>query len=622
VFDLFNSCTNKAQVLLLAIKFYEMYTKRKANTLFFSGLLEESQSLDQFKDSVISLVFQDSQRSSPLELFSSILPQNTPNIPSILPQNTPNIPSILPQNTPNISAVASSLMQSISSISSTQLSSNPLSSFASSMSSSFSGFMGTQSKDDLDIAQLIKMGNFKIFLTAAPSLEEVIHYVSKEKLDDFNGRYENQEPPLAIALKNCQVDVINYLIQRGANVDGTDQNGNPLLFFCLTLPQHLRTDMFKLLLQKGANPLILDNDSKSLKEHLSDSEMLYWLQQALTFKIYAPDTRKKFEEANILNFLECYFSLVGQEIGIEAILHKICAKYIDLQRDKGPVALLLVGNHGHGKSEIGKFIGGLLAPSHCITLNCATISDEKWGLLGTAMQYVGQTNELSGFFKEHDGKMGLCVLKDFEKLGPNARDALIHIFKTGKWPNYQFRESKPYDCSKLIFILTTNMINHQLTEMLGDLPQQFAKQSDIEKRNKMKYDILDTAEQLVKNEMKKRNLTMFGEFLSVVPFISFWPLAQKIIVLEEQRKLATRYCGPPEKERKVGNLQLHFSGGFTKKIVEGYDPLLGASGLQGLVKKQVDRILLDVIKDQHSQVFFYIEDGDIRYSFSEPIDFK
>jgi len=108
-------------------------------------------------------------------------------------------------------------------------------------------------------------------------------------------------------------------------------------------------------------------------------------------------------------------------------------------------------------------------PDNMVRVNCGTIVDGKWGLFGADAGYVGshQKNEIAEFMQRHDNKFGVCILEEFEKIpGKDAKEALLHPFESGEWAIKGGITSKPANCSKIIFFLTSNLINKQITDKL------------------------------------------------------------------------------------------------------------------------------------------------------------
>jgi len=285
-----------------------------------------------------------------------------------------------------------------------------------------------------------------------------------------------------------------------------------------------------------------------------------------------------------------------------------------------------VGPPGHGKSEFGEAIGRHVAPANFVRINCGNISDGKWGLFGSDPGYVGsgQSTDLSAFIRNHDGRFGVCVLEEFEKLGPDAREGLLHPFESGEWSNKQFGGSRPSDCSKILFILTSNLINVEITRKLEqeNLPQKFAQEKDQSKKDGLRQDIVSLVTDMVKSELKKQKPVEFVRRIHVIPFITHSKLELHVIALQEQDRMRSRYALPPEGSRLVGSILLHFMENFTEHVIEDYDPLQGASSLKSPVGDSVDSIILSYAKQEKppsdAWIFIGKYGGAARFSFSRP----
>jgi len=201
---------------------------------------------------------------------------------------------------------------------------------------------------------------------------------------------------------------------------------------------------------------------------------------------------------------------VGQEIATESIIETIFAKRADPDRENKPVCLFLVGAPGHGKSEMAKNIANCLAPADNIIINCGTIGDSKWALFGSDVGYIGSDKgtELANFIESHNGKFGVVVLEEFEKAGSDAREALLHPFESGEWSNKK-SHTKPFKCSKIIFIMTSNLINSEITKMLesNGLIVQFMNETDVMKKKTIRKGILNKVENMVKTGAKTNTAT-------------------------------------------------------------------------------------------------------------------
>jgi hypothetical protein len=113
---------------------------------------------------------------------------------------------------------------------------------------------------------------------------------------------------------------------------------------------------------------------------------------------------------------------------------------------------------------------------------------------------------------------------------------------------------------------------------------------------------------IIKNEIKRGRVKEFARRISVVPFVSFNELQQQVIAEEVEEKLAARYSLPPDQERKLGNIEIRFSEKFTKRILQQYDSLEGATSLVSAIQEQINSLRLTIAKlpAPPKHVWFYM----------------
>jgi hypothetical protein len=94
----------------------------------------------------------------------------------------------------------------------------------------------------------------------------------------------------------------------------------------------------------------------------------------------------------------------------------------------------------------------------------------------------------------------------------------------------------------------------------------------------------------------------------IVPFLPFLPDQKRIIALYYQEKFIVEYISPPTKDRKNGDIELHFDPSFTDIIVERYDGDRGADGINKAIADKIhnyfyDYYLIQTPKPKHA--WFY-----------------
>ncbi|KAK9829734.1 hypothetical protein WJX72_007564 [[Myrmecia] bisecta] len=134
--------------------------------------------------------------------------------------------------------------------------------------------------------------------------------------------------------------------------------------------------------------------------------------------------------------------------------------------------------------EIGRLTQDIpLSQANFIKISCASLSTatELFGLSG-AYRSSHIDSELNGFVRQHDGKYGVVLLDEFEKLEQEAQLGFLEAFDTGRWIDKRTDSSAKQqttitDCSKLIFILTTNVqLDRAATPQQQKLSLPFARE--------------------------------------------------------------------------------------------------------------------------------------------------
>jgi len=130
---------------------------------------------------------------------------------------------------------------------------------------------------------------------------------------------------------------------------------------------------------------------------------------------------------------------------------------------------------------------------------------------------------------------------------------------------------------------------------------------------------------MVKEELMKRKPEEFARRITVIPFISLNIVEQKIILMEMQDKLISRYVKPPAGTRKIGNILIHFTNRFTGYLVKKYDPMQGASSLKRPLYSEINHSVLDIKRQDTppKEVWFFLNKYDtLDFNFTGPEEEK
>eukprot|EP01125_Pyxidicula_operculata_P018622 TRINITY_DN6629_c0_g1_i1.p1 TRINITY_DN6629_c0_g1~~TRINITY_DN6629_c0_g1_i1.p1 ORF type:complete len:675 (-),score=110.99 TRINITY_DN6629_c0_g1_i1:21-2045(-) len=469
------------------------------------------------------------------------------------------------------------------------------------------------------------------------SKKDIDYYIQENNIFNIKEVSKRHKcTPLTAAILSGNEEVAKYLIKKGALVNDKTQKGVPMLFVAADRSTRQKSEkailssgpLFKLLLKKGADPNATNSEGKmvdQLPESPLSNTMWYWLQRARDVEIHKKELRDNWEKRKALGLTELYFSLVGQRIGVESVITSIFGKLSDPNREKKPIVLMLVGPAGHGKTSLAEYVIDALCPStsDSVRVNFGTIVDGKWGIFGSDPGYVGTGNAttVTDFMSKHDGKFGVVVFEEFEKVGDSAREALLHPFESGEWENKS--GGKPfYDCSRIVFLLTSNLMNEELCQKLDEegLLQDYFQATDKDLQYQLLNIITEKVNIIIKEKLKLMKPPEFARRIEAVPFITLSEVEKKIVVEEFIESLQTRYIHPPEGERHIGNINMYFNDNVVGFVVSKYDPSEGASIMKRTLTRVIDSAAIAISKKHSDKIWFYVKKEALTFGFQEPTE--
>ena len=164
------------------------------------------------------------------------------------------------------------------------------------------------------------------------------------------------------------------------------------------------------------------------------------------------------EKKNILKNLESKLreSIIGQDAAIKKVSRAIKTSLIKLNPQRPDGVFLFVGPTGVGKTELAQ----------AIAKQCSDGVIRRFDM--SEYKYEGDINKLigcaSGFVGYQDGgtltkalikdPTSVILLDELEKANPQVLDVLLQIFDAGRITSSL---QKTVDCSKAIFIMTSNL---------------------------------------------------------------------------------------------------------------------------------------------------------------------
>lgn len=138
---------------------------------------------------------------------------------------------------------------------------------------------------------------------------------------------------------------------------------------------------------------------------------------------------------------------------------------------KKPLVAFLAGPPGAGKSRLAEDLAKAVCPNHWYRDVFASIDQGMayTHLFGAEQGFIGSDKPpaIATFMRAHHNKRAVVILEEFEKLDVAALKGLLVPFETGEWPvhsGYDGKQPPHVNCSKFIFLLTSNLRNSDIIE--------------------------------------------------------------------------------------------------------------------------------------------------------------
>lgn len=141
------------------------------------------------------------------------------------------------------------------------------------------------------------------------------------------------------------------------------------------------------------------------------------------------------------------------------------ATHVMVPTDEPFVLLLFSGNSGCGKTRLAEGIACALADdpldeTAAINISCSSTVTHTH-LFGLGGAYIGSQkgSPFNNFIWSRQGRPGMVILDEFEKLESTAQLGFLEPWGTGDWVDKRLTETftKNCDCANIIFVLATNM---------------------------------------------------------------------------------------------------------------------------------------------------------------------
>ncbi|CAB9498151.1 protein ClpB [Seminavis robusta] len=392
-------------------------------------------------------------------------------------------------------------------------------------------------------------------------------------------------------------------------------------------------------------------DRKALMDDLSPLD--YFLEFQNYVGAYKLDIlRKVGKEASLPRLClikELDFSdIIGQRLAKQFIRQSVVSHVSNMTpANKGrgmcvnrhPLSMIFAGPSGNGKTELARWLAKLMnkpSDDFFIKVDCGKLTDasEVFGRSG-AYQGAQQGSALNNFVLKmslEPQAVGIVLLDEIEKASQGVIHALYQVIDKGEWTNKRLgshgAQTDVIPCQNLIFIMTTNACDIDITEFVkqnpdiynavGDELNQLASDLSLRIRNTLQF-------------MYPFTEAFLGRIGRIVPFL---PMANgnpdlqgimhgesltvaKLLIERQQEKFA---------DSTFADIQQLVSPGtkhqIAKIVVNEAIAEAGVRGIQSLVEQKMgDRVLDAVLLERGG-----IEDGShVRYYTREEaqeIDFR
>jgi hypothetical protein len=465
--------------------------------------------------------------------------------------------------------------------------------------------------------------------------------------------------PLSYAAALNDENTVRNLIKLGAdpckvmpNQDGS-QNTTTALTLAVMNETNDCTEMVRILLSLGSKPEEVDFvlTTKDLKRKYINRTMKYWLKTAKQVMRPDPVVLEQYRHLPPMDRLhEIQYAVVGQKPALSAIEEMLSARFANPQGNRKALVMLLLGPPGHGKTYLSRNMAkSLVGEENYLEIAMGSIRDDADLFGGNLGGYGGgfggyaSDGQLTSWLRARQGKNTIVFLDEFEKvkqltssLGHDQSKKIYQSFlepwqegvltdqgKTGSASrssssNKSSGNSNKIDCSKTVWILTSNWGQDEIVQFASDHQDRVYRKMDAKDEawlqmnlvKKILQPIVLKQFQGVHQELK----ALYSRIDKIVPFLPFTTREQKVVADTALRERENLYrlpavlTGDPGQRRAIGNMHLTHTKEFGDHAANEYDPMQGARAMvaiagqvDGKFNVQFGRGTLNITKEQRDR---------------------
>jgi len=415
--------------------------------------------------------------------------------------------------------------------------------------------------------------------------------------------------------------LLAYAIARSETLDGSDTNLMVATLLSLgatpeDIPKEFYTPYTRDLPVGGPDPESQGADTpqkwytpaaREKLVHTANLTQRYFLERAT--KVKKPSIRHRQVAAmrNCEEVLGIPYFLIGQTIAADQLLRKLLS-YIMIPNKK-PLVLVFAGPSGHGKTELARQLGSLLALDLEV-VDC-TIVNREIELFGGRHPYVNaeKGSPLNNFIASHAGNKCIVFMDEFEKTTKEIHQALLLPFDNGEYSDR--RNGNVVDCSNTIWILATNALDNTIQNFCRDNPDILG-----DDESKKQHLAKKLSKDLRRAFLQRFHAPVTGRVSSFIPFLPFSAGEQAVVTHKFLLELAHKVWRPISlaagpNQQLLGGVRLHIRRDASLcAALAGteYDPQLGARSLANAVKHIEDH-LVEKYLEENKEI---VENEDMR----------
>ncbi|KAJ1911342.1 hypothetical protein IWQ60_010186 [Tieghemiomyces parasiticus] len=383
------------------------------------------------------------------------------------------------------------------------------------------------------------------------------------------------------------------------------------------------TAVIKQLLDAGADPRVQDQNGHLCRDYL-DADLpghaatLRGLAEAENHLVAERKRRAKALRQRYPLEQQLQEMIVGQLTPINAVASAIRRRENGWHDEDRPLVFLFLGSSGVGKTELAKQVARYLHHNDAAAFIRVDLSEfqskhEVAKFIGSPPGYVGY--EEGGQLTEKLAKCpnAVVLLDEVEKAHPDVLTIMLQVFDEGHLTD---GKGQTVDCKDAIFILTSNLAQHEIADEAEALRAEAREQAPTaglndEATSLSRRFVNTTVYPILRGHFRRDEF--LGRINEILFFLPFNTAELRRITTKELERWA-------RKAEARHQIRLTWTPAVVEELAEGYNVRYGARSIKHEVEKRVVNQIakaheLDELSEGDA-VHLYTEDGTVRLKLS------